>query len=96
MVGDGPKLKPLREMVRQRQLEGRIILHGGKSNCETLSIIKQCNIFLSTALTESFGIALVEAASLGLHVVSTNVGGVSEILPAPQLHTVELEQGKII
>jgi len=28
-------------------------------------------------LTESFGIALVEAASLGLEVVSTNVGGVS-------------------
>ena len=37
------------------------------------------HIFLSTSLTESFGIAIVEAISTGLIVVSTNVGGVSEI-----------------
>jgi phosphatidylinositol glycan class A protein len=40
------------------------------------------HIFLNASLTESFGIALVEAACAGLFVVSTRVGGVPEVLPA--------------
>lgn len=36
---------------------------------------------MNTSLTESFGIAILEAACAGLYVVSTRVGGVPEILP---------------
>lgn len=36
---------------------------------------------MNTSLTEAFCIAIVEAASCGLLVVSTDVGGVSEVLP---------------
>ena len=39
------------------------------------------HIFLNTSLTEAFCIAIVEAASCGLLVVSTRVGGVPEVLP---------------
>ncbi len=39
------------------------------------------HIFLNCSLTESFCIALLEAASCGLFVVSTRVGGVPEVLP---------------
>ena len=39
------------------------------------------SIFLNTSLTESFGIAILEAACAGLYVVSTKVGGVPEVLP---------------
>lgn len=38
-------------------------------------------IFLNTSLTEAFGTAILEAASTGLLVVSTKVGGVPEVLP---------------
>lgn len=40
------------------------------------------DIFLNTSLTEAFCMAIVEAASAGLLVVSTNVGGVPEVLPS--------------
>ena len=50
--------------------------------------MKSCHIFLNTAITESFGIALVEAATMGLICVSTNVGGIVETLPKSILHTV--------
>ena len=90
IIGDGPKLKPLREMIKIKQLEGRTILHGGKPNKEALSLVRQCHIFLNTALTESFGIAIVEAASLGLHVITSNVGGVAEVLPPEHMHIAEL------
>jgi phosphatidylinositol glycan class A protein len=44
-------------------------------------VLNRGSIFLNTSLTESFGIAILEAACAGLYVVSTNVGGVPEILP---------------
>ena len=46
-----------------------------------MQVLRQGSIFLNTSLTESFGIAILEAACAGLHVVSTRVGGVPEILP---------------
>ena len=36
---------------------------------------------MNASLTEAFCIAILEAASCGLLCVSTNVGGVSEVLP---------------
>lgn len=44
-------------------------------------VLVRGSIFLNTSLTESFGIAILEAACTGLYVVSTRVGGVPEILP---------------
>jgi len=46
-----------------------------------VQVLIQGSIFLNTSLTESFGIAILEAACAGLYVVSTKVGGVPEILP---------------
>ena len=39
------------------------------------------HIYLNTSLTEAFGIILLEAASSGLYVVSTDIGGIAEVLP---------------
>ena len=39
------------------------------------------HISLHTSLTEAFGISIIEAASAGLFIVSTRVGGIPEILP---------------
>jgi hypothetical protein len=44
-------------------------------------VLVRVHIFLNTSLTESFGIAILEAACAGLYVVSTRVDGVSEVLP---------------
>ena len=51
------------------------------SQLESIQVLQQGSIFLNTSLTEAFGIAILEAACAGLHVVSTHVGGVPEILP---------------
>lgn len=44
---------------------------------------------MNTSLTESFGIAILEAACAGLYVVSTRVGGVPEILPQDMISFAE-------
>lgn len=46
-----------------------------------IQVLNRGDIFVNCSLTEAFCIAIVEAASCGLLVVSTSVGGVPEVLP---------------
>jgi glycosyltransferase involved in cell wall biosynthesis len=55
-------------------------------------VLVQGAIFMNTSLTESFGIAILEAACAGLYVVSTRVGGVPEILPNDMISFAEPEE----
>ena len=41
--------------------------------------LAQGHVFVNASLTEAFCIAIVEAAAVGLTVVSTRVGGVPEV-----------------
>ena len=41
---------------------------------------------MNTSLTEAFCIAILEAASCGLLCVSTNVGGIPEVLPPDMIY----------
>ena len=45
------------------------------------SVLNRGHVFLNCSLTESFCIAILEAAACGLYVVSTAVGGLPEVLP---------------
>ncbi|KAJ6491278.1 transferase [Mycena vitilis] len=79
--GDGPKLIDILQMREKHLLQDRIKLLGPVRHTDVRSVLIQGSIFMNTSLTESFGIAILEAACAGLYVVSTRVGGVPEILP---------------
>jgi phosphatidylinositol glycan class A protein len=79
--GDGPKKLLLEEMRERFQLHDRVELLGAVSHHNVRDTLVRGHIFLNCSLTESFCIALLEAASCGLFVVSTRVGGVPEVLP---------------
>ena len=80
--GDGAKLLSLQEMVEEQRLEDRVTFLGAVDHKNVRDVLVQGQIFLNCSLTESFCIAIVEAASCGLLVVSTNVGGIPEVLPS--------------
>jgi phosphatidylinositol glycan class A protein len=79
--GDGPKKKLLQRIIEENNLQGRVELLGSLPHKEVRNVLVRGHIFLNTSLTEAFCIAIVEAAAAGLLVVSTKVGGVSEVLP---------------
>ena len=54
------------------------------------------HIFLNTSLTESFCIAILEAACCGLLVVSTDVGGVPEVLPPHMAYLAKPDEKSIL
>ncbi|KDQ59981.1 glycosyltransferase family 4 protein [Jaapia argillacea MUCL 33604] len=79
--GDGPKMVELLQMREKHLLQDRIELLGPVRPGDVRDVLVRGSIFMNTSLTESFGIAILEAACAGLYVVSTRVGGVPEILP---------------
>eukprot|EP01126_Amoeba_proteus_P004469 TRINITY_DN11490_c0_g2_i1.p1 TRINITY_DN11490_c0_g2~~TRINITY_DN11490_c0_g2_i1.p1 ORF type:complete len:346 (-),score=71.77 TRINITY_DN11490_c0_g2_i1:30-1067(-) len=79
--GDGPKRVDLEEVREKHQLHDRVEMLGSVPHSECRNVLVRGNIFLNCSLTEAFCIAIVEAASCGLLVVSTRVGGVPEVLP---------------
>ncbi|CAB9510779.1 Phosphatidylinositol N-acetylglucosaminyltransferase GPI3 subunit [Seminavis robusta] len=81
IAGDGNKLLDLKEMVERERLQDRVEFLGGVPHAQVRSVLVRGHIFLNCSLTESFCIAILEAACCGLLVVSTRVGGVPEVLP---------------
>jgi len=79
--GDGPKRKILESTVEKHGLQKRVEILGSIPHKEVRNVLVRGHIFLNTSLTEAFCIAIVEAALSGLVVVSTNVGGIREVLP---------------
>ncbi|XP_030057461.1 phosphatidylinositol N-acetylglucosaminyltransferase subunit A [Microcaecilia unicolor] len=79
--GEGPKRLVLEEVRERYQLHDRVHLLGALEHQDVRNVLVQGQIFLNTSLTEAFCMAIVEAASCGLQVVSTRVGGIPEVLP---------------
>lgn len=79
--GDGAKLLSLQEMVEKERLQERVEFLGSVPHAQVRNVLVRGHVFLNCSLTESFCMAILEAASCGLLTVSTNVGGVPEVLP---------------
>ncbi|KJP86694.1 hypothetical protein AK88_03701 [Plasmodium fragile] len=79
--GDGPKRILLEEMRERNHLHNSVILLGKVKQENVKNVLQSGHIFLNASLTEAFCIAIIEAASCGLLVISTDVGGISEVLP---------------
>ncbi|XRB08386.1 phosphatidylinositol N-acetylglucosaminyltransferase subunit A [Pycnococcus provasolii] len=85
IAGDGDKRPSLEQAVRAHGLEGRVTFTGALEHSAVMKVMRSGTVFLNCSLTEAFCMAIVEAAACGLVVVSTDVGGVREVLPPPLL-----------
>eukprot|EP00730_Choanoeca_flexa_P001477 TRINITY_DN10651_c0_g1_i1.p1 TRINITY_DN10651_c0_g1~~TRINITY_DN10651_c0_g1_i1.p1 ORF type:complete len:404 (+),score=72.57 TRINITY_DN10651_c0_g1_i1:22-1233(+) len=85
IAGDGPLRVDLEEMIEANKFEHRIRLLGAVSHPSIPAVLQQGHLFLNCSRTEAFCMAVLEAVSCGLMAVSTNVGGVPEILPSDML-----------
>ncbi len=75
MVGpDQGKLAESKLLIQSLQLESNITITGPIANNKLNSYYCSHSIFITTTSFESFGVALMEAASSGIPMVSTSVG----------------------
>ncbi|KAK5297023.1 Phosphatidylinositol N-acetylglucosaminyltransferase GPI3 subunit [Cryomyces antarcticus] len=81
IAGSGPKAIDLEQMLERRVLQDRVELLGPVRHEEVRDVMVRGHIYLHPSLTEAFGTVIVEAASCGLYIVCTRVGGIPEVLP---------------
>lgn len=81
IAGDGPYFVQFQQMIESFRLQDRVELLGAVNHENVRDIMCMGDIYLHASLTEAFGTVLVEAASCGLLIVTTKVGGIPEVLP---------------
>lgn len=96
ILGDGPKRDELEQMIDDHSLKDRVALLGSIDHKDVNRVLEKCDVFLNTSLTESFCMAIIEAAACGLHVVSTNVGAVHEVLPPHIITLVKPDEDEVV
>jgi phosphatidylinositol N-acetylglucosaminyltransferase subunit A len=79
--GFGEKYELLEQLVHKYNLKDKVDLGGGIPHHQVPYVLNRGHIFLNTSLSETFCLSMLEAASCGLLVVSTDVGGIPEVLP---------------
>lgn len=75
MVGpDKGKLREIIDYVKELKLEEKVKIIGPVENNKLYQYYQSHHVYLNTTRYESFGMALLEAASSGIPIVSTSVG----------------------
>lgn len=78
IVGDGNQAAFVREEIRNLELEARVVVVGRLSRGSVLETLLRHDILILPSETEGMSNALIEAASSGLALVATKVGGVAD------------------
>ena len=87
VVGDGPLRGPLSQLVSDERLKGTVRLRGFLARHETIDLLQDASIFVLASRsaddgdTEGTPVSILEAASLGVPVVTTRHAGIPETLP---------------
>ncbi|QMU65169.1 MAG: N-acetyl-alpha-D-glucosaminyl L-malate synthase BshA [Flavobacteriaceae bacterium] len=77
MVGEGPDRIKAEALVEELQLSGKVIFLG--NSYEIAKILCYSDVFLLPSVSESFGLAALEAMAADTAVISTNTGGLPEV-----------------
>jgi N-acetyl-alpha-D-glucosaminyl L-malate synthase BshA len=77
LIGDGPERDKAEILCRELETCDDTKFLGTINN--TTEILSVCDIFILPSTTESFGLAALEAMSVGVPVISTNTGGLPEV-----------------
>lgn len=80
LVGDGPDKEMLQKYSSSLAIENHVHFLGSITGKDLSCLYQGCEVFALPSRYESFGLAQLEAISVGKPVVSTKVGGIPEII----------------
>lgn len=78
IVGDGPLKENIEEYIVKLNLQNKIFLLGNRNDIS--SLLSRADCFILSSISECCPMSILEAMSSGLPIISTNVGGISEIV----------------
>lgn len=77
MVGEGPEKETAELLTEELGINDKVIFFGNSNEIDRILCFS--DLFLLPSLTESFGLAALEAMASGVPVISTNTGGLPEV-----------------
>ena len=80
LIGDGPDRKRLESLAEELGIRKRVTFIGSLAFSETSSYMKAANLFGFASITETQGLATLEAMAAGLPVVAVDASGTRDIL----------------
>ena len=78
LVGDGPEYLEAINLVKEYNLEDKITLTGSKKN--PFPYVKNSDCFIMSSVYEPFGLTVIEALTLKVPVLATEVATIKEML----------------
>ncbi|EJW03628.1 hypothetical protein EDEG_02059 [Edhazardia aedis USNM 41457] len=96
LAGDGPKRPEVEQTIDQHNLHKQVSFIGELQHKDVPKLLRKGDIFVNTSLTEAFCLAILEAAACGLLVVSTNVGGIHEVLPDDLILLTDVNEQSVV
>jgi len=80
IVGGGPQLEKIQDMVKNMNLEDNIIIKGHISSEQKIKLISESNAMLFPSLCEGFGLVILEAFSQNKPILVSDIRPTSDII----------------
>lgn len=80
IIGEGPLKEELINLTKSLSIDSKVKFWGYIKHSELPEIISQMDIFVMPSISESFGVAAIEASAMKIPVVASNIGGVPEVV----------------
>tara|TARA_Y100001954_G_scaffold137431_1_gene146536 strand:+ start:2024 stop:3160 length:1137 start_codon:yes stop_codon:yes gene_type:complete len=78
MIGDGPEKVSAEKLVNEYNLDNKVFFLGNMNDIEEVLI--KTDLFLLPSESESFGLVALEAMAYSIPVLTTNKGGITEVV----------------
>jgi len=78
LVGDGEERAALEQLVADQTVENDVVFLGARSDIPRL--LASADAFLLSSISEGIPLTLIEAMGAGVPIVSTDVGGIPEVI----------------
>lgn len=80
IVGDGPEKEKLIFIAHSLNIEKKVIFMGSQSQERVFQLLNTADIYVHSSLSEGISNSVMEAMAMGLPIVCTDVGGMSELI----------------
>jgi len=80
LLGDGPERAEITQLVRSRELDARVELPGWVDGDVVERRLKASDLLLLTSRTEGFPVIGVQSLAIGLAILASRAGGLSELV----------------
>ena len=78
IIGQGPYKTELEKLAKKMKLSSKIKLTGFVK--DVYDELQHVDVYVQPSVSESFGLAILQAMSMGLPIVATNTGGIPEVV----------------